>query len=160
MAINNENPTPAGCSPPLKGCLVTTVIVMALFLGVLAYFSRMPSVRAMGVCKYNMQELAAAIDRYKAVNGHRPESLDELADQYLKDPSVLRCPLDKSSGDTSSYTYNPKAGDNQIMLECARYKLRHDMPNSILRVSGDGRFDVRNPGIKETIRDAEKRSKQ
>ncbi len=160
MATNNENPTSAGCSLPLKGCLVITIIVMALFVGILAYFSRMPSVRAMGECRYNMQELAAAIGRYKAVNGHRPENLDELAEQYLKDPSVLRCPLDKSHSKKSSYKYNSKAGDSQIMLECDRHKLRRDMPNSILRVSGDGRFDVRNPSFKEAMQDAEKRSKR
>ena len=156
MAINNDNPNPVGCSLPLKGCLVAYLLVMALFLGVLTYFSRMPSVQAMGVCKYNLQELSAAISRYEDVTGNRPQKLEGLAKQYLKDPSVLRCPLDKSVGDAPSYIYNPNATDDQVMLECGRHKIRKDMPNSRLVVLGSGKFEIRNPSFRQTIKEAEK----
>ena len=159
MAIKNDNSNPTGCSPPLRGCLIASLLVMALFIGVLAYFSRMPSMQAMGECKYNMQELSAAISRYEEVTGHRPEKLPDLAKQYLKDPSVLRCPLDKSSGKTPSYGYNPNANDGRVMLECDRHKIRKDMPNSKLLILGDGKFEIRNPSFRETMKEAEKRSR-
>jgi|LSQX01.2.fsa_nt_gb hypothetical protein len=159
MATNNNNQNVIGCSAPLKGCLIVSAIVMALFLVALIHFSRMPSVHAIGTCKYNLQELAAAVSRYEDVTGSRPEKLKDLAGQYLSDKSVLKCPLDKTSDKTSSYTYNPKAKGGQVMIECDRHRLKKDMPNSRLRVLGDGKFEIKNPGFRETVKEAEKHSR-
>lgn len=143
MEVNSDNSRPPGCGMALKGCLIVTALVMGLFIAGLLYFSRVPSVKAIHVCGTNLQEVAAAISRYNDVAGHRPPNLRALAKQYLRDPAVLRCPLDKSPGGAPSYTYNPRAGDGQVMLECDRHRLKQDLPNSKLRVLGNGRFEYK-----------------
>ena len=160
MVVNNDNSRPPGCSTALKGCLIVTALVMGLFMAGLLYFARLPSVESIRVCSSNMQELAAAISRYSDVNGHRPPNLRALARQYLTDASVLRCPLDKSPGDAPSYTYNAQARNGQVMLECDRHRLRRDMPNSKLRVLGNGKFEMESPGFREVLKEAGKRAKQ
>ena len=160
MVVNNDNSRPPGCSTALKGCLIVTALVMGLFMAGLAYFARMPSVQSIRICSSNMQELAAAISRYNDVNGHRPPNLRALAKQYLNDTSVLRCPLDKLPGGQPSYSYNPQAKDGQVMLECDRHKLRRDMPNSKLRVLGDGKFEMESPSFREALKEAGKHTKQ
>jgi len=159
MVVNNDNSRPRGCSTALKGCLIVTALVMGLFMAGLAYFARLPSVQSIRVCSSNMQELAGAISRYDDVNGHRPPDLRALAKQYLNDTSVLRCPLDKSPGDAPSYNYNPRARDGQVMLECDRHRLKRDMPNSTLRVLGNGKFEMESPGFREVMKEAAKRAK-
>jgi hypothetical protein len=161
MVVNNDNSRSRspGCSTALKGCLIVTALVMGLFIAGLLYFARLPSVQAMRICSSHMQEVASAVSRYEDVNGHRPSDLRALAKQYLSDPSVLRCPLDKSPGDAPSYAYNPRAKDDQIMLECDRHKLKRGMPNSKLRVLGNGKFEIESPGFREAWKEAEKRAK-
>jgi hypothetical protein len=143
----------------MKGCLITTAVVLLLFMVVVYYFSRLPSVRSMQLCQENMQQIADAISRYQDVNGRRPADLAALRKEYLPKGASLRCPLDRSSGDASSYAYYRKAGDRDVMLECCRHKLRRDMPKSRLVVYGDGTFKIINPGIKEAMDEAAKRGK-
>lgn len=160
MVVNNDNSRSPGCGTALKGCLIVTALVMGLFMAGLLYFARLPSVESIRVCSSNMQQLAGAISRYSDVNGHRPPNLRALAKEYVSDASVLRCPLDKSPGGAPSYAYNPKAMHGQAMLECDRHKLRRDMPNSKLRVLGNGKFEMESPGFREVMKEAGKRTKQ
>jgi len=161
MEANNTTPQrPAGCSLLLKSCLVTTVLVIALFMAGLIYMVRMTSVRDLSTCAEHMREVAAAVERYDDVNSHRPAKLAALRKEYLKDPSVLRCPLDKSPGERPSYAYNPEARDGQTMLECDRHRIRDDMPISKLKIHGDGTFEMVKPSLSETLKEAEKHAKE
>lgn len=160
MAINTNNPnqTASGCM--LRGCLIATAVITALFISMAIYMWHVPSMRERTVCQLHMIEVAAAISRYTDVNGHRPSNLHELAKEYLKDPSVLRCPLDKSGGDAPSYIYNPKASDSQIMLECNRHRLRSDMPKSRLVILGNGTFKDIEPSVQQILDEARKRAEK
>jgi len=142
----------------MKGCLITTAVVLLLFMVAVYYFSRLPSVQSIQRCEANMQQIADAISRYDDVNGRRPADLKALQKEYLAKRAVLRCPLDRSPGDASSYAYHPNAGDREVMLECDRHKLRGDMPRSRLVVYGDGSLKIVNPGIREAMDEARKRS--
>jgi hypothetical protein len=54
-----------------------------------------------------------------------------LAKEYMKDPSVLICPLDKSKSGNTSYTYAPpkgEANDDDILISCNRHRVRPDLP--------------------------------
>lgn len=159
MNDSDNNSIPAGCSTALKGCTIVIVLVMALFIAGMVYFMRLPSIHAMQICASNIQEVGAAISRYEDVNDRRPSDLRELEKQYLPKPSVLRCPLDTTPGDEPSYTYNPRAKNRQVMLECDRHALKQDMPKSKLRVLGDGTYQAINPSIREAVKEAEKQSK-
>lgn len=132
---------------------------MALFIAGMVYVMRLPSIHAMQQCASNLQEVGAAISRYEDVNDRRPAKLRELEKQYLSDASVLRCPLDKSPGNEPSYTYNPKATDSQVMMECDRHRLKRDMPKSKLQVLGDGTFKTVSPSISDAMKEAEKQSR-
>lgn len=156
MEVNNANPRRPGCSILLKSCLVITALVIGLFMAGMIYMIRMTSVRSIATCKEHMLEVAAAVQRYEDVNGHRPSDLNALRKDYLEDLSVLRCPLDKTPGGTPSYAYNPKARDAHVMLECDRHRLRKDMPVSKLVVDGDGNFTIVSPSLSEAFKEAEK----
>ena len=149
---NNDNLRKPGCSLLLKSCLIITLLAVGLFIAAAIYVMRMPGVRPFATCgRINMPQIVAAIERYQDVNGSRPSSLQVLRHEYLEDASVLRCPLDRTPGNKPSYTYNPKAGDKEVMLECDRHRLRKDAVN-MLSISGDG-SDV---SVRETLRQAGK----
>ena len=160
MAIDNNNPNPTGFSGVLKACLITTAVFLVLIIALVAYMLRLPSLESISLCTSNMQEVAAAILRYTDVNGHRPSELQALVKNYLPKPSLLRCPLDKSPGNIPSYSYNPRAKDGQVMLECDRHRLWGNTPKSKLRVLGDGSFVIANPGIREAMKEAGKRARR
>lgn len=160
MAVNNDIPKPPGCSTPLKGCLIVVGLIMSLLLAAMIYLAKSPSMQAIFACKSNMAEISAAISRYEDVNGHRPPNLRALATNYLKDASVLRCPLDKSSGDKPSYTYNPSATGSQIMLECDRHRWAGELSVRKLQTQGDGTFTMTSPSFRETLKQAQKRASQ
>lgn len=159
MEANNTNQRQPGCSLLLKSCLVITALVIGLFMVGMIYMLRMSSVRAMSTCAENMRQVAAAVQRYQDVNGHRPSSLDVLRKEFLEDAAVLRCPLDKTPGDKPSYAYNSNAMDGQTMLECDRHRLRRDMPVNKLKIHGDGSFEMVRPSLSDTLNEAEKHAK-
>lgn len=140
MASNINIPKARGLSLPLKICLGTFLFVVVLFLAAAIYMGQMPGVQAWQRCKDNMMEVSAAISRYEDVNGQPPATLEALKKDYLKDPSVLRCPSDKSPGDAPSYKYNPKATGTQVMLECDREKLPGERLK--MQVLADGTFTM------------------
>jgi hypothetical protein len=160
MAIDTENPKLPTYSGLMKGCLITTAVVLLLFMVAVYYFSRLPSVQSIQRCEANMQQIAGAISRYEDVTGRRPADLAALKKEYLPKGTTLRCPLDRSPGDTPSYAYHPDAGDGDVMLECDRHKLRGDMPGSRLVVYGDGTLKIINPGIREAMDKARKQDRR
>lgn len=138
MATNSDTPKAPGCSTPLKGCLIIVGLAMMLLMATMIYLARLPSVQELAVCKLNMTDVSEAISRYEDVNGQPPPNLRVLASHFLKKPSVLRCPLDKSHDGQPSYTYYPKAKDHQVMLECGRHRFA-GQPTK-LRILADGTF--------------------
>jgi len=152
---------PRGCGRFLKGCLIigalVVVVIIALFLTlniISVWVLRKPEVRNMMICREHMVELGDALTRYRDVHGSYPEDLQDLKKEYLKNPEVLRCPLDKSPGTQPSYTYHkPDANspDDFVMLECARHRLGSDMPNTRLVLKKDQTFEAIGPTFKETL---------
>ena len=139
----NVNGSAPGCSRPLKGCAIIAAIAFVGVIALLIYMSRMPVVQDVVTCRMNMTAIGAALDRYHDVHNSYPRSLDEMKKDYLKNPSVLRCPLDKSSGTETSYIYHrPKAGypPSFIVLECCRHKLAKDAPISKMKLRKDGKI--------------------
>lgn len=157
MSTNSDTPKAPGCTP-IKGCLIVTGLAIGLFMLAILYLMRMPGVKAIAVCIENEKQVSAAITRYNDVNGHRPAELRMLAKDYLSDPSVLRCPLDRSPGGKPSYAYNPTAIGKQVMLECDRHSLSPNAPNSKLRVLGDGTSEAARPSTREIWDYAQKRA--
>ena len=136
MASNINISKPRGLSLPLRICLITFALVIGLLVAASLFLGQMPGVQAWQRCEHNMSEVSAALSRYRDVNGELPPNLEALRGKYLNDPSVLRCPSDRSGGDKPSYRYNPKATGNDVMLECDRERL----PGQRLRiiVTADG----------------------
>jgi len=143
----------------MKGCLITTAVLIGLFMGMTIWLARVPSVRDTMRCKTNMEEIGGALNRYSDVNGCYPANLESLKKDYLEDLSVLRCPLDKSTENSPSYIYHcPKenAKDTDVILECDRHRLYSGMPVSMLVLLKNGKFKVINPPHRKTARAPEK----
>ncbi len=121
--------------------IAATALVIGLLLVIL---SQIPSVRSKVQCKSNMTAISLALQRYYWPNEGFPDSLETLRKDYLKDPKVLRCPLDKSPGDKSSYTYikpAANASNDVIVLRCDRHNGSHGN-RIILEVTKGGEFKV------------------
>ncbi|MCE5314701.1 MAG: hypothetical protein ABFD49_02980 [Armatimonadota bacterium] len=145
MEENNLNPRPRGCAWLLRGCAVVVGIAFAGLMALLIYVSRMHTVQDIAKCRDNMIAIGAALDRYNDVNGKYPEQLVDLKRDYLKKPSVLRCPVDKSAGCDTSYIYHrpkPDSQDDFVVLECNRHRLRKDVPLTKLLLHKDGNITV------------------
>ncbi len=124
-----------GCSRPVKACLVVIVALAALFIGLLTYTLKMPAVQGMVRCRSNMMDIGAALKRYHDANGRYPADLGEIRAEYLKDPSVLRCPQARSSDGESSYVYHrPPSGarGSFVILECRNHRFSPKTPRSTL----------------------------
>lgn len=157
---NNTNRNAAGCSKPLKACSVIVVVCMLAVIGLLIYAMQLKPIRIMLKCRNNITEVGAALDRYHTVNGEYPPDLETLKKEYLKDPNVLKCPLDKSSGDKSSYIYNRPSSsskDTFVILECDRHKASRDLPPSKLKLMVNGEFW--SPSFSEAMKEASKQKK-
>ncbi len=130
-----------GCSRSLKGCAIIVAVAFVAVIALLIYMSRMPVVQDVVTCRMNMTAVGAALNRYHDVHNAYPETLDELKKDYLKNPSVLRCPLDKSPGTEPSYIYHrPKSNSPAkfVVLECCRHRLSKGMPISKMQLRKDG----------------------
>lgn len=124
---------------------------------------RMPGVNTTLKCRSNMEELGAAITRYKDVNNKYPEKLSDLKKEYLKDTSVLRCPLDKNKDNDTSYVYHrpgPGAKGTFVMLECDRHRPRRDMPKIKLKLLKNGTVISQTPSYKEMLKEIEEKEKK
>ena len=94
------------------GCLV--VIIGVGIAGGIFYYNLMHSatgqkitatiqaatttVTNMQTTDQQMQDIHAALLRYRAKNGHYPKTLNELSPKFLADQSVLHSPLDNNAG--------------------------------------------------------------
>lgn len=135
------SPRPRGCGRLFRGCAVIAVLMVLALIAMLVYGVRMPSVQALAMCQTNMLAVDAALERYNDVNGHYPPDLASLRKDYLKDPAVLRCPLDHSKTNEPSYIYHrpgPGASGDFVVLECLRHRLYPGLPMSRLTVTKDG----------------------
>ncbi len=140
---NNNIKSMPGCSAPVRGCVIVLAAALVMLIGSLVWMLRMPTVKTMWKCRDNIIAIGAALERYNTVNGKYPAKLSDLKKEYLTDPSVLRCPLDKSEKDATSYTYNrpgPGSPDDFIVLECHRHKISEDLPQTSLRLLKSGRL--------------------
>lgn len=107
---------------------------------------RYPTISDIANCQLNLPEIYGAVERYRATHEDKyPPSLDILRKEYMKDPSVLVCPLDKSKSGKTSYTYtppkeNPKEDD--ILIRCNRHRVRLDLPiiEVYITVNGEAGF--------------------
>ena len=148
---------------PLRACAVIVALAVVGLIVMLVMLAKMPAFQDIVVCKSNMTEVASAIKRYYDVNNKYPANLDDLKKEYIKDKSILKCPLDKSEGDESSYKYiipERKSKDTFIVLECDRHKLRPDMGYSKIVLYKNGEVEIINPTIKETIKYQENMKKK
>jgi len=159
----NTPPKPTGCAPYLKGCLIVVAVLIVAFLGLLIYVLQMKPVRDLAQCKVNMETIGEALRRYNDVNGEYPTDLKPIAKDYLKDDSVLYCPLSTNRRRETSYTYHrpgASAKDDFVVLECARHKLRPDVPASKILLLRSGGVIAESPSFREFMRENEKRSKK
>lgn len=114
-----------GCGNLFKACAIITILLIAVVIGLSIYAIRLPIVRDLMQCRENMETVGAAIDRYHGVTGSYPDELEQLKDEYLKDPSVLSCPVGEG-GEECYFTYNkPKetSPEDFVVLECDAHVL-------------------------------------
>jgi hypothetical protein len=141
----SDNPSKSGCRKPLTACAVITALVIAVVVGLLIYLFRMPVIVNMRACQSKMIEINDALRRYYDVNGEYPPDLRTLEKDYIKDKSVLRCPLDKSPGNAPSYVYH-RPGRNApgdfVVLECSLHRLARNEPVIKLVLLKNGRPTV------------------
>lgn len=148
MELDNNTDNLPGCSRPMKGCMVTIGIALIGLMALLFYASRMPAVREIVQCRDNMTQIGAAIGRYHDVNGTYPADLLVLKKEYIKDQSILRCPLDKSPGNAPSYSYHkpvPGSRGHFAMLECDRHRMSKEIPPYKMIFRKDGSLEIKNP---------------
>ena len=99
-------------------CLVVFLAAAAL-IGIAAYkVARSPEVQKLGqsfkgmmgnlqeavACKPHMEDIRAAIVRYRGKYGKYPDNLGQLVPEFLSERSVLHCPIDPVK-DPSHVTY-------------------------------------------------------
>ena len=111
--------------------VITTLAALMLILAV-TLLMRYPAVSNIAKCQLNLPEIYGAVERYRATHEDQyPPNLDVLRKEYMKDTSVLICPMDKSKSGKTSYTYTPpkgEANDNDILISCNRHRVRPDLP--------------------------------
>lgn len=140
-----------GPSRLFKGCAIVGVLAIVGLIMLLMYLMKMPSIRDIMLCRTNMVSVGNAIGRYYDFTGSYPTNLSDIKKEYLANPAVLRCPLDKSEDNKPSYKYNrpgPNAGDKFVILECDRHRLMKDMPVSKLILYKNGMVEMEKPDMK------------
>ncbi len=136
---NNQNQIKRGPSPCCLGCLTPIIIIILLFVGMCVYVYNQPYTKPIMSCLQNQLEIYEAIGRYKDLNNTYPNNLKELEKEYLKDKSVLYCPLDK---DKAGYEYaNPeKEKGTKYITKCSKHKLNEYTPFPPIIITPQGKF--------------------
>lgn len=129
--IPTEPPPRRGMSCWTIGLLSCLGAVALVLIGVALLFffaARQPEFRQlmsvgvqMGQCQQNMQEIYAAIERYRQRNnGQYPKSLNELVPRYLAEAGKLKCPADASNQPVSYQYQRPAANapETTPLLTC------------------------------------------
>ena len=151
----------SGWSNLLKGCALLAVLAVVGIIVLLIYLMRMPAMKSIMDCRTNIVAVGEAIGRYHDATGNYPSDLHAIEKDYLANRSVLRCPLDKSNSEESSYKYHrplANSGGRFIMLECGRHSLGKDMPISRLIFLKNGTVDMENPDMKKILENERKKT--
>ena len=121
-----------------SGCLLTLLIIILAITGISVYVSRMPEFKPILTCVQNQIEIYNAIHRYKDLNNSYPKNLDIIKNEYLSNPDVLYCPMDKNK---EGYEYiNPDKEKNTVyILRCKRHQY-HNQPFPPLTITKEGKF--------------------
>ncbi|MCS6950602.1 MAG: hypothetical protein NZ520_09090 [bacterium] len=123
------------------GAVALLVIALAIMFIVLARRPEFQQVMSSGMqiaqCQQNMQEIYAAIERYRQRNGGQyPKDLNELAPRYLAEAGKLKCPAD-TTGKPVSYQYlrpQKDSPETSPLLQCDHHVvLNEKVPVIMLR---------------------------
>lgn len=121
-----------------RGCLITVLVILILFLGSCIYVSHLPAFNPLMTCVENQMELYSAIQRYRDLHNAYPKSLNDIKEEYLKDKNIIYCPLDKKH---EGYEYfSPDKTDQDFILRCKRHKLSENQPIPPIITTKDGKF--------------------
>lgn len=92
-----------------------------------------------GQCQQNMQQIYAAIERYRQRNkGEYPKDLNELVPRYLSEAGKLRCPAD-ISGKPVSYRYfrlGKHSPETSPLLQCDHHVVMNQKVQIVLLKNG------------------------
>jgi len=90
-------------------------------------------------CQQNLQEIYAAIGRYRQRNnGKYPKNLNELVPRYLAEAGKLKCPAD-TSGKPVSYQYfqpQPNSPETAPLLQCNHHTVMNQKIPVIMLKNG------------------------
>ncbi|GIV16163.1 MAG: hypothetical protein KatS3mg022_1598 [Armatimonadota bacterium] len=117
----------------LLSCLGAVALVLIGLAILFVVVSRRPEFRqAMSTgmqvaqCQQNMQQIYAAIERYRQRNkGAYPKDLNELVPRYLSDAGKLKCPADTSGKPVSYRYFQPQKNtpDTSPLLQCDHHQV-------------------------------------
>lgn len=128
----------------LLSCLGAAALIIAGLAILFIYVARRPEFKQamsagtqMATCQTNLQEIHAAIERYRQrSDGQYPKSLNELVPRYLEQAGTLKCPADVS-GEPVSYKYMRPAKDSPPttpLLECDNHQvMNQNIPIIVLK---------------------------
>ncbi|MCL6474619.1 MAG: hypothetical protein K6U75_06155 [Firmicutes bacterium] len=147
--IPPEIPTRRGMScwtVGLLSCLGAIALVIVGMVVLLVVVSRRPEFKqamSTGVqiaqCQQNLQEIYAAIGRYRQRNnGKYPKNLNELVPRYLAEAGKLKCPAD-TSGKPVSYQYfqpQPNSPETAPLLQCNHHTVMNQKIPVIMLKNG------------------------
>lgn len=147
--IPPEIPTRRGMScwtVGLLSCLGAIALVIVGMVVLLVVVSRRPEFKqamSTGVqiaqCQQNLQEIYAAIGRYRQRNnGKYPKNLNELVPRYLAEAGKLKCPAD-TSGKPVSYQYfqpKPNSPETAPLLQCNHHTVMNQKIPVIMLKNG------------------------
>lgn len=151
-----ETRSRSGCSRPLKGCAVIAAVVALGLVGVLIYTFSLPQMRDLRQCQSNMMAVGAALQRYHDVNNEYPPDLAALEGEYLKDSSVLQCPLAETREGEPSFIYHrpgPGAEDSFEMLVCECHGRSPEVPVRRIVLHKDGTLKLETLSLRDAMRE-------
>ena len=117
----------SGKSKKNKSCCVCCLVVLlVLFLGIVGsvfyLIKSLPGLNELIVCRTHLEKVSGAMERYHDANDKYPESLRELKGEYIRDHSLLKCPV--HSGE---YEYKPGKKDDDPVISC-KHSLSDKLP--------------------------------
>jgi len=125
------------------GAIALVIIGIAILAIVVARRPEFKQAMSTGVqiarCQQNMQEIYAAIGRYRQRNnGKYPKDLKELVPRYLPEAGKLKCPAD-TSGKPVSYQYfqpTQNSPDTSPLLQCDHHMVMNQKIPVIMLKNG------------------------
>lgn len=125
------------------GAVVLVIVGMAVLFIAVARRPEFKQAMSTGVqiaqCQQNMQQIYAAIERYRQRNnGAYPKQLDELVPRYLAEAGRLKCPAD-TSGKPVSYRYfrpEKNSAETSPLLQCDHHAVMNQRIPVIMLKNG------------------------